>query len=605
MAICDGTARTENEILQEQKPGIRHLLWLFGYTFGCTRGISAIYLGAFLVLSLLRPVLALLWGRYIQAAEGASGPEQMAAAVLLLAGYGAIRFLTELLERYLYLYDETEQLNVVQANRQQEKLYARLYRKLARLSPEYFEIPRINDRVEQVFRFTTDRAGGLNTSVMLQGYIVVSRGVSVATIALSLSLFNPWLGLMVFAALLPTVWGRTAGQKLRFAFMKNNTALLRKADYFQGLMLSPAGKEIKTFGLHDFFYRKWREAADEYTRRERELIRARSKFLILNALVINGTTAAGMVAAILLMAAGQLDLGALGAVFMLVASLVNDMKELLTGYVGFHMKKQEAAQFSDLMKLPERAPVRESAGETEGAELKGVSYRYPMTESYVLKDVNLSIRRGERIAFVGENGAGKSTAVKLLAGILRPSLGEVIFYGAGKAEGEACERGNVVFQDAARYLTFTARDNVYLGDTHRARDEEGIRQALSFVGLEGIDGSTPLGKEIGGAELSGGQWQKLSIARSVYRGGGMMILDEPAGSLDPLAETEILQKYLSLAQGRTVIFVTHRVGMAALADRIAVFSGGRIVEQGSHEELLAREGEYARLYREQAKWYDR
>lgn len=608
MAIHDDTTKIERDVLQEQSPRMKHLFRLFGFAFNCTRVISTIYLGVFLALSLLRPVFALLWGRYIQIAERAQGIKEMAAACLLLAGYAVIRFLTELMERYLYLYDETEQLNVIQTNRQQERLYAKLYRKLASVSPEYFEIPKVNDRIEQVFRFTTDKAGGLNTSVMLQGYIVVSRAVSVATITSSLYIFSPWLCLMVFLALLPTVWGRTVGQKLLFEFMKNNTGLLRKADYFQGLMLSTAGKEIKTLGVHDFFYQKWRQAADEYTRKEEGLIRAQSKFLILNSLVINATTVAGMIIAILLMAAGQIDLGALGAVLLLVSTLVNDMKELLTGYVGFHMKKQEAAQFFDLMEMPEQEPAEGSSyNEPDGAELREVSYRYPMTEKYVLNDVNLTIHRGEKIAFVGENGAGKSTAVKLLAGILQPSYGKAIFHNSGKEEQENGKekRGNVVFQDSAHYLTFSVADNVYLGDTHNPRDEKRIGEALSFAGLGETNGSMILGKEIGGGDLSGGQWQKLSIARSVYRNKGLIILDEPTSSLDPLAETEIIEKYLRLAEGRTVVFVTHRIGMAALADRIIVFSKGKIVQEGTHTQLINQGGEYARLYQEQAKWYRR
>lgn len=141
------TNRIEQEVSREQKPGVRHLLRLFLFGFKANKGISAIYLGAFILLSLLRPALAFVWGRYIAAAE-----ETALAAVGLLLGYFVIQFLTDLLTRYVYLYDDIEQLNLMQSNRQKEKLYTRLYRKLAEISPEYFEVPRINDRVEQVFR---------------------------------------------------------------------------------------------------------------------------------------------------------------------------------------------------------------------------------------------------------------------------------------------------------------------------------------------------------------------------------------------------------------------------------------------------------------------
>ena len=268
MSFHDHTTKIEKEVRGEQKPELKHLLRLFLLAFQCTKGISTIYLAAFLMLSLLRPFLAFLWGRYIQTAETSDG-EAVLAGMLLLAGYFVLQCLIELLERYVYLYDELEQLNVVQANRQQEKLYTKLYRKLASIRPEYFEIPMLNDRVEQVFRFTTDKYGGMNTSVMLQGYVVISKTVSVITIAMSLYFFQPWLCLLVLLAPLPTVWIRTAGQRMKFEFMKDNTGLLRRSDYFQNVMLSSTGKELKTFGLYDFFYQKWNTAVDEYTVRKR------------------------------------------------------------------------------------------------------------------------------------------------------------------------------------------------------------------------------------------------------------------------------------------------------------------------------------------------
>lgn len=604
MTFHDHTAKIEEEVRKEQKPGLGHLLRLFLFAFKCTKEISTIYLGAFLVLSFLRPFLAFLWGRYIQTAENSSAENGILAALLLLAGYFVIQFLIELLNRYVYLYDELEQLNVVQANRQQEKLYAKLYRKLALLRPEYFEVPVLNDRVDQVFRFTTDKYGGLNTSVMLQGYVVISKAVSVITIAMSLYFFQPWLCLLVLAAPLPTVWTRTVGQKLKFEFMKDNTVLFRRAEYFQDVMLSSAGKELKTFGLYDFFFQKWKTAADEYTVKEKELIHAQSKFLIFNALIISLTTVSGMVAAILLMAARKISLGALGAVLALVTTLVGDMKELLTGFATFQMKKQEAAQFFDLMEMPEQGPSKENESRFEEAGLRGVKYRYPLTDKYVLDGVDLKIRKGEKVAFVGENGAGKSTAVKLLTGLLQTSEGEVLF-SKEQGSGARCGGSSVVCQNPARYLTFTAADNVYLGDTMHQREDERIQEALDFAGLGEIDGGTFLGKEIGGTELSGGQWQKLAIARSVYRNRELVILDEPTSNLDPLAEAEIFRKYLEMAEGKTVIFVTHRMGVAALADRVVVFSGGRIVQEGTHQQLIHQKGEYARLYWEQAKWYDR
>jgi ATP-binding cassette subfamily B protein len=295
-------------------------------------------------------------------------------------------------------------------------------------------------------------------------------------------------------------------------------------------------------------------------------------------------------------------------------------------------------------------------------EARGVTYRYPLTDDYRIKNVSFTLRQGEKVAFVGENGAGKTTFIKLLTGMLEPSGGEIMYNPTGnrqaerqdntgknitgeKTRGDAktdskqtakkgkkktkissalnkdgftpdslltgnkCEsrHGEIscVFQKPNRFNTFTIADNVFLGDVVRARDEEAIDRALAFSGFDGAGRDEMLGKNIGGTELSGGQWQKLAIARAYYRSRDFFVLDEPTSNLDPLAEAEVFTKYLKMAEEKTVIMVTHRISVASLADRVVVFKDGEIIEDGSHEELLSQNGEYARLYSTQAKWYDR
>ena len=601
--LNDYTSNIEQAVLNEKKPAFSHLIRLFVFGFSSTKLISCVYLGAFILLSFLRPLLAFIWGRYILAAELASADQILMPALLLLAGYFAINFFADLIGRYAYLGDKIEQLNIVQTNRQQEMLHTKMYKKLAGVSPETLEIPKINDRIAQVFNFVCSE-WGMNVEVIMQSYIVIAKIVSVMTIGLALFIFNPWLCLIVLVAPLPTIWTLTVGQKMRFKFMKNNTKLLRMAEYFQNLMLSPAGKEIKTLALHDFFYNKWKRLADEYTLKEKDLIRKKASFMILFYSIMNFTIVVGSILAIVLMAMGALSLGALGSVLMLVSTLVNDTKELLTGFIGVLMKKNEAAQFFDLMELPEQHNQGENVTSVELFEAKGLNYRYPLTEKYVLKDIGLTIRKGEKIAFVGENGAGKTTMVKLITGTLAPSDGGIFINGT---ESRARRNGGIsaVVQEPSRYVTFTAGDNVFLGDTSKQRDETEIEAAMTFTGLNDVDKNTLLGKDIGGTDLSGGQWQKLAIARAAYRNKDFIILDEPTSNLDPLAETEIFKKYISLAEDKTVVFVTHRISAASLADRIIVFSDGKIVQDGTHGELINCDGEYARLYNEQAKWYDR
>jgi ATP-binding cassette subfamily B protein len=390
--------------------------------------------------------------------------------------------------------------------------------------------------------------------------------------------------------------------------MKDNTQLIRRAGYFQDMMISPAGKELKTLGLYDFFYKKWKDIADEYTLKEKKLIRTQANLQIINYFLLSLANVGGSVFAIVLMAMGRLTLGALGAALSLVTTLVNDTKELLAGFVTVYMKKNEAAQFFDLMEMQEQKNEGAGLNAFKLIEAKRLKYRYPLTDKYVLDGIDLCIRKGEKIAFVGENGMGKTTLVKLITGTLAPSDGELL---VNDIEAEQINpvcwyNGmSVVVQDPARYVTFTVGDNVFFGDTAKERNETDIDIAMTFSGLDGIEKDTLLGKDIGGTELSGGQWQKLAIARAAYRGRDLIILDEPTSNLDPLAETEIFKNYIALAEDKTVIFVTHRISVASLADRIIVFADGKIVQDGTHNELIGCDGEYARLYKEQAKWYNR
>ena len=607
MQMHDATAKLEKEVLHEQKPRLSHLIKLFLFAFSATKFISTIYLIAFILLSLLRPTMAFIWKEYLGAAEVSLSSGQILAPLLLLTIYFLINFLADLIYRYVYLFDDIEQLNLVQANRQQEKMHTIIYRKIAAFSPELLEIPKIQDRIEQVFSFVGSRFG-MNTTVMLQCYCMIAKLVSVLSIAASLYIFDPWLCLIILLAPLPTVWSNTIGSKLRFQFLKDNTALLRTAEYFENLMLSTAAKEIYTWSLHDFFYAKWKDAADAYTKNEQDLIRKQAKFLTLHSLVIHLTIVGGSVFAILRMTMGKISLGELGAVLLLISTLVSDMKEMLTGYATFIMRKNEAAQFFDLMELAEQEKGSLACKETALINLQDVFYRYPLTDHYVIDGLNLQIHQGEKIALVGENGAGKSTLVKLIMGTLIPSRGKIEVDSIDSNEivpSSRYDKFSTVMQSPARYYTFTVTDNVYMGDTKRVRDETILGQALDFAGFSDIERNTVLGKDLEGLELSGGEWQKLAIARASYRNRDFYILDEPTSSLDPLAEADIFSKYLKLAEDKTVIFVTHRISAASLADRLIVLEDGKVVEDGSHEGLMRSGGKYAELYAMQAQWYQK
>lgn len=651
----DNTAAMEEDILRENLPKLSYLTKLFRYVFSSARLMCGIFLGLAVLLSILQPVTAFLWGKYVDSASAYQPVYGERIQLLSLIGlavlYWLLRFLGDLTGRYLYGGEDIERLSKVQDHRLQEKFQSRLFEKIARLCPEYMEVPRINDMIERCFSSMGSEWSSLQRSVMIEGYVIIAKAVSVITVAASLYLFHPLLCFVVLIAPIPTLYTTYIGNRLQFKFSRDNQEILREAGYYQGLLLGASAKEVKAFNLFDFFFGKWKALADDYVIREKK--NQRNVFLLGTAsgLVSNLANVGANILAILLLTQGKLSVGALGAVFALIGTLMGSTTQLFGSIANFLSKKNEAAQFFELIDLREQMQgdykyasgedvpdVPAECGSEHGGEASAklcgqpdvagskaaqpnavqsdaafleassVSYRYPLTDQYRIKDVSFRIEKGEKVAFVGENGAGKTTFVKLLTGMLEPSMGQIFLDGRNAGRKDSTYRYDsqaCVFQEPARFHSFTIADNVFLGDVGKEREEEQIDTALAFAGLEGVDKTAMLGKDIGGTDLSGGQWQKLAIARACYRDRNLIVLDEPTSNLDPIAEAEVFRKYLVMTQGKTVIMVTHRISIAALADRIVVFKDGKIAEDGTHEDLLSRNGEYARLYSAQAEWYDR
>jgi ABC-type multidrug transport system fused ATPase/permease subunit len=241
-----------------------------------------------------------------------------------------------------------------------------------------------------------------------------------------------------------------------------------------------------------------------------------------------------------------------------------------------------------------------------------VSFTYPGAAQPALQGINLTLTPGERLALVGENGAGKTTLVKLLLGLYAPTAGRVLAQGVDLQEIDPQEwraKLGAVFQDYVRYA-LTARENVGFGRLESLYDLTAIEKAARSSSAATVVAALPqgyetvLGKEFeDGHDLSGGQWQKLALARAYLRDAPIVVLDEPASALDALAEREIYRQFVDLSQEKTMLLITHRLGSARLADRILFLERGQLVEEGTHEELVAAGGRYARLYALQAQWY--
>ena len=245
-------------------------------------------------------------------------------------------------------------------------------------------------------------------------------------------------------------------------------------------------------------------------------------------------------------------------------------------------------------------------------EFDRVSFAYPGTERKILDGMSFKIAHGEKISIVGENGEGKSTMIKLLLGLFEPDSGEIRIGGKPLKRYSRSVRENLfgaVFQDFAKY-GITLGENVGVGSPEKLGDKGAVLEAMRKAKADGIAEGLPqgadtlLGREFeGGVDLSGGQWQRIAIARAFMGEKPILILDEPTSQLDPMAESRIYSEFAEMAEGRTSVFITHRLASTMITDRIIVIAGGKAVESGSHEELMARGGLYAEMFEAQKRWY--
>ena len=258
----------------------------------------------------------------------------------------------------------------------------------------------------------------------------------------------------------------------------------------------------------------------------------------------------------------------------------------------------------------------EEQGEKEYAfqqniELKNVSFTYPGRTEKSLEDINLTINKGEIIAFVGVNGSGKSTLAKILLGLYNPTDGSIEYDHLKKqaySKKSFYHNKSAIFQNYYKYL-FCLKDNVSISQPQMDDDLERVKLACQKADLDYKSNSFPdgldtiLSKQFGGIDLSGGEWQRVAIARGFYRNCDFIILDEPTSAIDPIEEANVYRKFVEISKGKTTVIITHRLGAVKIADRIIVLKSGKIAEEGTHSQLMNKNGEYAELYNLQSQWY--
>jgi ATP-binding cassette subfamily B protein len=429
-----------------------------------------------------------------------------------------------------------------------------------------------------------------------------------------------WAALVIIAFSTPMFWLSIRAGKKNYQAGRDAEKFNRRAEYLDEVLTGrDAADERTLFDYGGDVGRRWREQY-EAGRRLRLKVTAKM-FLITKGSSMILALIALLVALTLIkpVTTGELSagmfMGIVGAVFGMIHQLGWQMSNSLENIskCGEYMKDLTAFAALDEAKDALCGPDAEPPA-FQSLEFRGVRFKYPSGGVYILDGLSFSLQAGRHYAFVGKNGAGKTTVTKLLTGLYTEYEGEILINGVELRQypaGTLKALFSVVYQDFARYY-IPLRDNIALGDmaeTDSERDGR-IAGAAALAGLdetaaelkEGLD--TPLGKILdGGQDISGGQWQRVAIARSLISRAPVKMLDEPTAALDPISESRIYEEFEKLMKGKTTVFISHRLGSTKLADEILVIDGGRIIERGTHEELMEANGQYAGMYEAQRRWY--
>lgn len=447
---------------------------------------------------------------------------------------------------------------------------------------------------------------------------MVSIVVRVGSLLLLITTQVWWAGIVILAISVPLfLISKKAGQK-EYTAWKEAEKHRRRADYLKNVILSrEAAEERSLFGYTEDVNRRWLERDEQSHRIEQKTLK--EQFIRMKASSIITALLSLSIIAILLFpyARGELSSGMFISLVTATLSLVQMMSWQLSSTTNTFAKNMEYLR--DLTKfcaLTETdgaldPPVSAESVNFGTITFQNVSFRYPGTEKDILRNLNLTLEPGRHYAIVGVNGAGKTTLTKLLTGLYDNFEGEILIGGRSIrdfTQAQLKAMFGVVYQDFARYYIKVA-DNIALGNV-LSYDEAKIREAAQFIGIDEAIRQLPQGYDTylgkiheGGVDISGGQWQRLAIARILYNPAHMRILDEPTAALDPVAESEVYRMFGQISAGQSTIFITHRLGAARLADDIIVLDGGRVAEQGSHEALLSAGGIYAEMFEAQRSWY--
>ncbi|MCC8360334.1 ABC transporter ATP-binding protein [Salinimicrobium sediminilitoris] len=488
----------------------------------------------------------------------------------------------------------------------------RIIKKTSEVNLDELEDSEFYDKLERARQQTTGRVGLMSNILTQAEDIIVIVSLLVGVVA-----FEPWLIILLVVSIIPTMINEVKFSGTSYSLARSWTQERRELDYLRYAGASDVtAKEVKLFGLSEYIANRFKGLSQRYYAQSKQLAKQRAGWGSFFNVIGTSAYYAAYVLIIFRTVAGIFSLGDL----TFLAGSFNRLRQKLQGFfTRFTMITETALYLQDYFDFLDLSYHKPTAGGQplpkeikDGFEFINVGFKYPKSERWVVRNIHFKLKAGEKLAFVGENGAGKTTLIKLLLQFYEPTEGEIRLDGIPIKQYDRTayqKYFGVIFQDFVKF-ELTLRENIAMGEITEIQDQERIEGAASKSLADQVVSELPFGydQQLGkrfkqGKDLSGGQWQKIAIARAYMKDAEVLILDEPTSALDARAETEAFDRFIKLTEGKTAVIISHRFSTVRIADRVMVLKDGAVLEIGTHEELMENKQLYSELFNLQAAAY--
>jgi ATP-binding cassette subfamily B protein len=489
----------------------------------------------------------------------------------------------------------------------------RIIKKTSELNLDQLEDSEFYDKLERARQQTTGRVG-LMSNILTQAEDLVV----IFTLLAGVVAFEPWLIILLVVSVIPTIINEIKFSGTSYSLARSWTQERRELDYLRYAGASDVtAKEVKLFGLSNYLAERFKNLSETYYLMSKKLAKQRTGWGSLFNVIGTGAYYGAYLLIVFRTVAGIFTLGDL----TFLSGSFNRLRSKLQGFFTRFTAITESAlylqdyfEFLDLKYADETSEEKLSLPKKikKGFEFRNVGFKYPKSEAWVVRNINFELKAGEKLAFVGENGAGKTTLIKLLLRFYEPTEGEILLDDIPVKrynQTQYQQYFGVIFQDFVKF-ELTLRENIAMGEIEEIKNQKRIDSAARKSLANEVISEMPRGydQQLGkrfkqGKDLSGGQWQKIAIARAYMKNAEVLILDEPTSALDARAETEAFDRFIKLTEGKTAVIISHRFSTVRIADRIMVLKNGSVLEIGTHKELIKNDKLYAELFNLQAQGY--